>query len=714
MTVRNKKIISIIFLCVLLFVSRQIKAQLFERDLLHSSEINPSVGKAYFKIFIKEAWQLLDSINLSLSPVKAGIIDTGVEAIHPEFNIGVNFGLTPASAKKDSLTKVDDELRGHGTGIVGIIGANNLSATQEIPRTPVDKLQMNGILSGVNGLNYVLEIRKARTSIQIASNIYELVNSGVQIINISQISRLLIDAPIFDLSFEFNPNVLFVLSAGNSGLPVAFFTPANLGAIKNVITVGATDLNDQRALFSNFGSAIGIAAPGTFVYIPDVLEKNGIRQSDIYDSVGEGTSFSAPLVTGVAGILKAIKPELTPGEIKDILQKSADPIKTDQPLGSGCFDSNNNPQGFNGCRLNALKTICHLKILNCAPNPLIKDLLPGRITTIAGNGIEGFSGDGGLAKFAQLLSPSSLAFDKLGNLFIVDSGNSVIRSIDVLNGVISTVFGEGIFQPLFLPFKIVFDAQENFYITDRENDRVIKVNKKTKEFTTIAGLGEQRGGFSGDGGPAILARLSNPFSVAIDKFNNIFIADRSNHRIRRIDAVSGIITTVVGTGQDGFNGDGISPIESMLDTPIDIVFDNKDNLLIADAGTNRIRKVDFKNNIITTIAGIGFKGFGDDGELATMAHLWSPQGLAIDKLGNIFISDTLNHRIRRIDAKTGIITTVAGTGLIGFKGGGYSGDGGPAIFALLKFPRGITLDDAGNLFIADSLNHRIRGVRLSP
>ncbi len=221
-------------------------------------------------------------------------------------------------------------------------------------------------------------------------------------------------------------------------------------------------------------------------------------------------------------------------------------------------------------------------------------------------------------------------------------------------------------------------------------------------------------GFSGDGDPATSASLRDPFGVALDGAGNLFIADRFNQRIRRVDAATGIITTVAGDGPTGigaggFSGDGGPATSASLNSPFGVAVDGAGNLFIADTLNNRIRKVD-TSGIITTVAGNGSFGFSGDGGPATSASLHEPFGVALDGSGNLFIADRFNQRIRRVDAATGIITTVAGDGPTGIGAGGFSGDGGPATSASLSFPFGVALDGSGNLFIADFSNSRIRKV----
>ena len=329
------------------------------------------------------------------------------------------------------------------------------------------------------------------------------------------------------------------------------------------------------------------------------------------------------------------------------------------------------------------------------------------IKTVAGIGYFGFSGDGGPATQAHLQYPYGVAVDNAGNIFIADSNNHRIRKVDT-NGIITTVAGIGIIgfsgdggpaidASFYLPTGVAVDSVGNIFIADTHNSRIRKVDT-SGIITTVAGNGNS--GFSGDGGPAKDASLNKPWGVAVDSAGNIFIADYFNNRIRKVDT-SGIITTVAGNGGSSYCGDGGPATLACFTFPHAVAVDNAGNIFIIS--TYRIRKVD-TSGIITTVAGNGVVGFSGDGGLATDASLCSPWGAAVDSVGNIFIADTNNHRIRKVDT-SGIITTVAGNGDQGF-----SGDDVPATNASLYYPNGVAVDNAGNIFIADYYNHRIRKV----
>ena len=338
------------------------------------------------------------------------------------------------------------------------------------------------------------------------------------------------------------------------------------------------------------------------------------------------------------------------------------------------------------------------------------------ITTYAGTGVSGYSGDGGLATMAKMGNSYSVAADPEGNIYIPDSNKyHVIRKVDATTGIISRVAGRvsiygysgdggpAIEAKLYRPFGVTLDSTGNLFIADRGNHAIRKVDAVTGIITTLAGTGAH--GYSGDGGQATAAQLNTPHSLAFDAADNLLIVDYDNHVVRRVDVITGIITTVVGTGSFGYSGDGGPSTAARLYWPDGLASDAVGNLFIADSANHVIRKVDASTSIISTIAGSGNSGYQGDGTLATTASLYSPKGIAIDGAGNLFIADKSNHVVRRVDAVTGIITTVVGTGVEG-----YAGDGGPASLARLRSPYGVALDEAGNLYISDSDSLVIRKV----
>ena len=341
---------------------------------------------------------------------------------------------------------------------------------------------------------------------------------------------------------------------------------------------------------------------------------------------------------------------------------------------------------------------------------------PGIISTVAGTGEKGFSGDGGKAAQAKLNFPRAIFVDSLGNLLIADEGNNRIRRVSGQTGIITTIAGGGCDDlgdgkqatkaRLWFPTGIFVDLGGNLLIANARDRRVRRMDGQTGIITTVAG-----GGIilqSDEEVQAIQASLNRPICIFVDSFGNLFIADEDAHRICRVDGKTGIITTVAGTGEADFSGDGGKATEAGLDNPTSIFVDSLGNLFIADTKNHRIRRVDGKTGIITTVAGTGEADFSGDGGKATEAGLDNPTSIFVDSLGNLFIADTKNHRIRRADGKTGVITTVAGTGAIG-----YSGDGGQATETKLNYPYGVFVDFSGNLFIVGYNNHciwRVEGV----
>src|ERR1022692_1870230 len=335
----------------------------------------------------------------------------------------------------------------------------------------------------------------------------------------------------------------------------------------------------------------------------------------------------------------------------------------------------------------------------------------GIITTVAGNGAAYYSGDGGPATNAQLVYPPGVAVDGSGNLYISDLSN-VVRKVAAATGIITTVAGNGaagysgdggpaINASFHSPSGMAVDGSGNLYIGDTGNDAIRKVAAATGIVTTVAGDGAA--GYSGDGGPASSAGLSGPQGVAVDGSGNLFVADTGNAVMRKVAAATGIITTVAGNGTAGYAGNGGAAIKAKLSGPSGVAVDGAGNLYIADTQNNAIRKVVAATGIITTVAGNGAAGYSGDGGPATKAELYSPMSVAVDGSGNLYIADWQNNLIRRVTAATGIITTVAGN-----RAEGYSGDGGPATSAELNLPIGVAVDSSGNVYMADSNNYRIR------
>ncbi len=321
------------------------------------------------------------------------------------------------------------------------------------------------------------------------------------------------------------------------------------------------------------------------------------------------------------------------------------------------------------------------------------------------------------ATAAEFNTPVGVAFDSAGNLYIGDNSNSRVRKVNAATGIVTTVAGTGVAgysgdggaatsAQLNGPEVVALDSAGNLYIAEYYNNRIRKVAAATGIITTVAGNGTQN--YSGDGGAATSAALWSPTGVAVDSANNLYIADFGNHRIRKVAAATGIITTVAGNGTLGYSGDSGPATSAELADPTQVVLDSVGNLIIADPGNNRVRKVTLATGIITTIAGNGTGAYAGDGGAATSAALHNPEYLTLDSADNLYIGDYLNNRVRKVNAATGIITTIAGNGT-----GAYAGDGGAATSAELQYPSGITFDNAGNLYVSDLGNSRIRKIDLS-
>ena len=334
----------------------------------------------------------------------------------------------------------------------------------------------------------------------------------------------------------------------------------------------------------------------------------------------------------------------------------------------------------------------------------------GTMTRYAGSGQSGFSGDGGPAANASFRVPAGLAFDSEGNLYIADRENHRVRKVDP-KGYISTFAGIGeagfsgdegpaVKARLNLPSGVVVDKKGNLYISDRSNDRIRVVDKKGV-IRTYAGSGVA--GFQGDAGPALKAQLDKPFGIALDETKNLYIADRNNNRVRKVSP-DGIITTVAGDGGFFFMGDNGPAYRASVAAPTGVALDSKGNLYIADRNNNRVRVVD-RTGMIRTVVGTGQQDYNGDSEVARETNLYLPFGLTVDSNDNLLVIDRSHYRIRRIDPKSGQVETVAGNGVKLF-----AGDGGPATGATLSFPHGMSVDKKDNLIFSDKGHFRIRKI----
>jgi sugar lactone lactonase YvrE len=312
----------------------------------------------------------------------------------------------------------------------------------------------------------------------------------------------------------------------------------------------------------------------------------------------------------------------------------------------------------------------------------------GALTTLAGDGVVRFGGDGGPAVDAQFGLTTNVSRDSADRFIISDFGNARVRRVDPCTGVVETIAGSGDVayggdggparDAGMTPIDAVQDAEGSLLISDFDNNRIRKVDL-SGTITTVVGLGVA--GYTGDGGLAAAAQIDHPWGIELDASGALYIADFNNHAVRRV--ADGIITTVAGTGALGYNGDDIPATSAMLDNPIDTAVDGAGNLYIADHHNHRIRRVDAATQLISTVAGTGVAGFSGDGGPAVLAEMFEPGDVKIDETGAIWFTDFENQRVRRFTVG-GNIETVAGTGLRG-----YAGDGGPATDARLLFPLGL-------------------------
>ena len=356
-------------------------------------------------------------------------------------------------------------------------------------------------------------------------------------------------------------------------------------------------------------------------------------------------------------------------------------------------------------------------------NDRVRKIEDGMVSTVAGTGVFGFSGDGGPATAAQLNFPTGVAVDVEENLFIVDDFNQRVRRVDRQTGFIDTVAGDGDIgfrednvpateTSLDSPLQAAVDGAGNLYIAGNFSSRIRRVEATTGLISTVAGNGQfdaTASGFSGDGEDAFAATLSFPQGLDFDISGNLYIADCDNNRVRQVDGDgTGIITTVAGNGVDGDSGEGGPALEASLSCPADVWAHGSDLITIADFSNHRIKRVDLGTGLIQTVAGSGTEGDSGDGDSATAARLRNPSSIAVAGNGAIFIADSGNHRIRRVDPVTGEISTFAGDGFARF-----AGDGGPASQASFSTPIAVSLDSAeAFLYIADQQNNRVRRVGL--
>jgi sugar lactone lactonase YvrE len=375
------------------------------------------------------------------------------------------------------------------------------------------------------------------------------------------------------------------------------------------------------------------------------------------------------------------------------------------------------PVGRTGWITAVLLACCHTLFAQVTAVPVYL------ISTVAGNGPTfSYSGDGGAATSASLYYPQSVALDGAGNLYLADASNNRIRMVSAATGVISTVAGGGTgcaaqtdavgdgcaatSAVLKGPAGVTLDSAGDIYIADFSDERVRMVNASTGIISTVAGTGYVKitgdGDYNGDGIAATSAELNGPVTVALDSSNNIYIADATNNRIRMVSATTGLISTLAGTGTTGYNGDGRLATTAKLYGASGVAVDSAGNVYIADTFNSRIRKISVGTALISTVAGNGTPGY-TDGVAAASAELNYPYGVLVDSAGDLYITDTFNAMVREVNASNGIINTLAGDGTQG-----YNADGIAATSAELNYPYGVALDAVGDVYIADVYNDRVR------
>jgi sugar lactone lactonase YvrE len=454
------------------------------------------------------------------------------------------------------------------------------------------------------------------------------------------------------------------LSGPASGISLSDRTGLGVGGGGNLY-IADTDAGCVRRVDST-GTMTTVAGDGNFLFAGD----GGSAIAASLDSpLGVTVDAAGNLFISDTGNLR-VRKVVGPGTVGSSISTVA---------GNGLIYSGDSSQAVDAS-LNSVQGVGvaadasgNIYVADSVDNLIRKISVGGIITTVAGNGCFGFSvanppacdsqndataGDFVPAVNASLAGPTALAVDSAGNIFIADASNQRIRKVDTL-GIISTVAGNGtqgfagdgylaVNAELSFPSGVAVDAAGNLFIGDTDNHRVRKVDG-AGNISTFAGTGT--GGFGGDGGPASSALLNFPAGVALDATDaNLFIADLANHRVRRVTLLTQTIATVAGNGTPGFGGDGGPASGAMFDFPTAVALDGSGNLFVADFGNQRIRRIDALSQIVTTVAGSGIFGFGGDGGPANLALLANPSGLAVDALGNLFIADTFNNRVRKVSA----------------------------------------------------------------
>ena len=470
--------------------------------------------------------------------------------------------------------------------------------------------------------------------------------------NTSNTATLTVTALPATISKVFNPASITTL--GTSIVTLTLNNP-------NVIALTGATFTDTLVNMSAFGGAVSSTCSGT---TPGTLSAGAVALSFSVTTLPAGASCTISFV--VASTHVGTNPNSTSGVSTNEAATGSPSNIANLTVVPGTIyiaDSQNN----RGRQVNTVT---------------------GTINTLAGNGTGGFAGDGGLATSAELKIPFGVAVDSAGNAYIADAQNNRIRRVST-TGIITTVAGNGsagsagdggpaVSASLNNPTGVAIDATGNLYIADQYNNKIRVVNIAGL-ISTFAGNGTVGNG--GDGGPATAAALYYPGGVALDGLGSMYIADTNNHRIRKVNISTGTITTIAGSGSVGYSCAAGVATAVGLHNPFGVAADASGNIYIADTYNQCIRKVTAGN--ITTLAGNGIASFGGDGGPATSASLNYPSGVVVDGVGDIYIADVVNNRVRMV-SPLGMITTLAGTGVAGF-----SGDGGPAPAARLYNPTGV-------------------------
>ena len=404
------------------------------------------------------------------------------------------------------------------------------------------------------------------------------------------------------------------------------------------------------------------------------------------------------------------------------------------------------------------------KIKNLQSKICLQSIQVGTIGTIAGAGEPGWTGDAGPATAALLNEPKNVALDAVGNLYVADSENHVIRKVDAHTGIIQTIAGTIAADAASSAAEPMVDLVDD---EDPLADPVAQPGAAYTQQSDLSGMVRYVSGaksvdrrLSGDGGPATHATLNFPSAVAVADDGTVYIADTWNHCIRRVDPHTAVISTIAGTGQAKWSGDGGPAEKAALNEPVALTLDGRGWLYVADQSNNRVRRIDLTSGLMTTVVGTGESGYNGDGAPGTETALAGPSGLAVDRDGSLYVADTFNSRIRKFDVRTGILeTVVGGTGEFQFVPGeneaspnvsrpyaialhpdgrlfitdtdhhliriwdfqkremsllagngraAFSGDGQNPLDSSLNYPFGVALDSHGHVYIADTFSHRIR------